>query len=256
MPVAQLDIESTLYDLNQLRLGGVLLTNQEEISRLERNIVAMKAFRNGQPPSMERVAQYYITLASLRCLTGDFDLVVTLGEEGLKLTRQPQVIINHVVSLAVAGFFSKARKLLDRLSGDELLDMDPNQNILAIMANCQLYGIEEGVMNSLAERFPHNVKSMGEAKKILAALDISEEQVLAMMDLAGALTRNKGIFFPNDAQLHTYPSDKFMTISLPVKLSPREVAELEWEYIGQAIEMFPDMPFSSISIGFCGNHYA
>lgn len=254
MPVAKLDTETIFKDLNQLRRGGELLTNQDEITRLERSIEALKAGKNGQSASMEEVARYYVTLASLRCLTGDFEEVLVLGEKAVRLTNDTRVIANHVVSLAVAGYFSKARALFDTLHDYELVDFDNKQNIAKLIIDCQSYGIEGSIVDSLREIFPSEIKSIHEAHQILSELNITEQQVLDMMDLAGEMMRNKNVFLTQDAKLSTYPNDKFMTINLPVNLPPDEVAKLEWEYLGEAIKNFPDVPFSSVSIGFSCNH--
>lgn len=109
-------------------------------------------------------------------------------------------------------------------------------------------------MDSLAERFPSSGQSIIEANMILSELKITEEQVLGMMDLAGEMMRGKNVFLANDITLSTYPKHMFMTISLPVQLPPSEVAALEWDYLGRVIEAFPNVPFSSFSIGFSCNH--
>lgn len=59
MPVAKLDTETILSNLNALREAGVLLTDQFEIARLEKATDAIKSSQNGQPASMNSTGMYY-----------------------------------------------------------------------------------------------------------------------------------------------------------------------------------------------------
>lgn len=256
MPQPLPDLESALTNLNNLRRDGVVLANLAEIARLEKSIESIKATQNGQPASMDMVAGYYVTLAMLRCLSGDFDQVVSLGEKGMRITADPQLIRNQVVSLEVAGFFSKARELFDsRLDDGGLLSLGGAPlNTVALLMNCQSYGKVDEIMDIFAEEFPAQVAAMKAANQILAHLHITEKQVLAMLDIAGEMMRARNVFLAQDLSVSTYAHDKFMTISLPVKLSPSDVAELEWEYLGKLVKQFPDIPFSSFSIGFSCPH--
>ena len=250
MQIAKPNTAEILKKLNKLRQEGVILTNSDEITRLEKSIETIKAGKNGQPASMESIADYWLTLASLRCVTGDFKAVLDIGEKWIKLTNSPELIYYHVVSLVVVGYFSKARELFDRINDYDLLYLSSNLNVALTMSSCQSYSQTGDVMDSLTERFPNDAKAINEANIILEEQHITEKQVLAMMDLAGEMMRSKNVFLVQDPELNTYSNDRSMTISLPVNLPASQVAELEWEYLGKVISMFPDVRFSSFSIGF------
>lgn len=124
---------------------------------------------------------------------GNFEQVIELGNKGLKLIKDPQLIIYHANTLVVAGFFSKAREFLDILQDSELVDLNPGINVLGTVINCQSYGRKGTDMDSLAERFPSSGQSIIEANMILSELKITEEQILGMMDLAGEMMRRKNV---------------------------------------------------------------
>ena len=112
MPAAKLDSKAIFANLNELRKAGVLLTDPFKIASLNKAADAIKSYKNGQPASMDSTGMYFFILASLRCLMGNFEQVIELGNKALNLIKAPQLIMYHVNTLIVAGFFSQARKLL------------------------------------------------------------------------------------------------------------------------------------------------
>lgn len=239
MAIPQPDIELLIEEFNTLRCQGRIITNQFRILGLQKKV---NAVRNSDP-NMAKAWQ-----ASLWCLIGDHEAMLKEGEAVLRVDPDGIAALHYSVTLACTGLFSKSRELYNQLDA-ELLTSDIELWVrgfvgfsfsrLALLADVMGIGDSEAAMIAI------------NAQKVLEQGGVSESEVSQMLDIAGVVLREHGLLVSDSPQIQPYLSHGSLNISLPVKLSAEEVAELEWEFCLKLFAEMPDAPAHVVQVGFC-----
>jgi hypothetical protein len=241
MPTPALATDALIDDLNRVRRAGRLLENEMRIARIKKDI---------EPYKSNRVAEYWLYLASLYCLMGNVEETIDAGAKGLKLTSDPDLRLHHVRTLINLGKFSLARDLISGIPDYYFLESDYSRcYCLFQAADFYRFSCLAKEHSKVGAMLPM-IHLSDSVYKILERQDVRPNELLRMIDLAGDLLRDKGLISSRHVQIFSYPGDGTITVNLPVSAEPVQVADLDWEYAERLFTRLPNAPATIIHVGF------
>lgn len=239
MAVPKLDTEQLAKTFNQVRMTGQLLTEELTIRRLKAQIA-----------KLDDTASYHSYMGSLLCLQGDFKSARDHAWE--VINKYDPSNLNSVVTLLASGFFSEARNIFDYYQSKELhleVGNDPKISKLAY-STLSLGFIRDILIKHTTNKIEQTLEFTEDVLKILKNNSISENTLLEMLDFAGETLRSHNMFVPRQLRVIPNPSNNTINVSIPLLITPKELVEMEWEFLHSLHTKMPEAPSSTIHVGF------
>jgi hypothetical protein len=237
MTAPKLDLDNITIELNKIKRTGTLLTNPFMIKKL-----------TAQIDKVDDATTFHLFSASLSCLTGNFELAYNHTMEVLK---QPVVAYpsHAVLTLATAGYFLDARRVFDEYIA--LMSAERFDDDLAILA-IPTFSIEyiNKILATETDTKLSGTNFSGDVLRVLQLNNIAESTVVEMLDYAGKVMRDHHLYGGNNPSFIPNLKNNTINISIPIKLSPKELVQMEWEFLNTLHLNMPQAPSHAVHVGF------
>lgn len=245
-PSAQTKSSEIVGRLNDY-LAKAKFQNEQDINilKLKREIESLKSVSPHE---------YLSLMSCFSFVTGNFERMQELGRNLINIRGNEVCLIRYLLSLTNAGFEEETVSALT----SKTIDFSSTENCqqkLFILNKCGYLraSVEfEALLIRSKTKTQQDIDMISSATACLAIIEragIAESALTSMISQAGVVARKRKLMLPATNKYYTFDNQQ-ISVLIPVKTTPDEAAEMDWELSDLLVSKFPSQTLRHILISF------